>query len=296
MKLATLALVSALVAVPAIAQPIYIDIGTNFGGGANKAAGATTTGWLDELQFKYRSWSTVVDTDNNNTLNAGDVITSTGGVDGSGFNNWLGQYGSNSISSFIPQDFGGFGPSDNGFKSGWEMTFGFTNLTGTLDSFGGVNWQSGTISFYATTNIGGCVGSNSKSCLTRLFDMEVTTGGNIPSGTVLSGYMTNFNTTDSFNGVLAADVFNINAGGVAKSFKQLSDELALQNMQQAFTFRVDQNVAQLPAVTGKNGNVFTLASAFHDGSLSFAVSEPTTLAVMGLGLMGLFYRRRSQKA
>lgn len=296
MKFKALALVGALLATPAIAQPIYIDIGANYGGNANYVDGTTTTGWLEELQFNYNSWSKVQDANNNFTIDAGDIITSSGGLLGSGFNNFIAQYGNNSISSFLPQEFGAFGPSNNGYKSGWELSFGFNNLTGVIDGFGGVNWVSGTISFYATTNVGACAGANNINCFTRLFDMTVTNGGNIPSATVLNGYLSNFNTTDSINGVIAGDIFNTAFGGNNMSFRDIHDLLALDGKQQNFKFLVDQNVAALPAVTGYDAGTktFTLAKALHDGSLAFNVPEPTSIAILGLGLLGLGLSRRKQ--
>lgn len=296
MKFKALALVGALLATPVVAQPIYIDIGADYGGNANTAAGTTTTGWLDELQFNYNSWSQVFDSNNNFTIDAGDVITSSGGLLGSGFNNFIAQYGNNSISSFLPQEFGAFGPSNNGYKSGWELSFGFNNLTGVIDGFGGVNWVSGTISFYATTNVGACAGANNINCFTRLFDMNVTNGGNIPSATILNGYLSNFNTTDSINGVVAGDIFNTEFLGSNMSFRDIHDMLALDGKQQNFHFLVDQNVAALPAVTGYDAGTktFTLAKALHDGSLAFDVPEPTSIAILGLGLLGLGLSRRKQ--
>ncbi|MBU1308833.1 MAG: PEP-CTERM sorting domain-containing protein [Gammaproteobacteria bacterium] len=297
MKIKALALVASLLAAPVIAQPIYIDIGANYGGNANKAAGSTTTGLLEELQFNYNSWSTIQD-NNGDGIGVGDIITSTGGLKGSGFNNFAGLFGNNSISSFLPQQFGAFGPSNNGYKNGWELSFGFDNLVGVLDAFGGVQWQSGTISFYATTDVSQCAISNNTNCFTQLFDMEVTSGGNIPSATILSGYLTNFNEIDSINGVLAGDIFNIKPGPTGQSFLDMHKELALKGQQQAFNFKVDQNVAALPAPVSYDPvtKTYTLAPALHDGSISFSVSEPTSVAVLGLGLLGLGFSRRNKKA
>ncbi|MEE2022885.1 MULTISPECIES: PEP-CTERM sorting domain-containing protein [Alkalimonas] len=294
MKLKIALGLAALVSTSAAATPFFLDMNVDYGGNANTANGATTTGWLDELQFAYNSWSTVVDSNGNGTIDAGDVITSTGGLLGSGFN-FGSDFSNNMFTSLLPVQTGPIGPSNNNYLNSWNLAFGFNDLVGTVQGDGSVNWNSGTISMFVTTDLGGCIGSASLSCYTQVFDMNVTFGGDIGNGTIIQGYLDNFNKTDQINGVDAGSIFWTDYQGANTSFSDIYDDQFLAGMAEMFRFIVDQNTQALPNVIGYDGTTFTLAKATHSGRVSFSVPEPTSLAILGLGLLGMGFRGRMKR-
>jgi hypothetical protein len=265
------------VAGSASADQFYIDIGQDQGGNANKANGATTTGLLDQLGFVYNSTSVITDVDANNSLTIGDTILSAGGINNTGFTYPVG-LNNNLVDGFQPaQGFTGSGPSNNGFGTAWGLTFGFPDLAGTWNGTG-FDYSSGTISmYYYDTAITGLAD------LVRLFDLQVTSGGDTGTATILNGQLVNFNALSSVNGVDAADVFNFALG----SFGDLSGPPNNQTV----SFNASQDTQSTGNLAFTNGRASL--SGGHDGSLSFAqVPEPASIAILGLGLLGFAGAKR----
>ncbi|TWX65422.1 PEP-CTERM sorting domain-containing protein [Colwellia sp. C1TZA3] len=266
----------------AAADQFYIDIGSDQGGNANTANGATTTGWLDQISFLYDSTSVITDggVGGANVLSVGDTIMSAGGVSNANFVDPTG-ISSNLISGFEPAETTFGGPSNNGFGSGsqlqWGLTFGFPDLAGTWNG-SGFDYTSGTISMYYYDNTTANLAS-----FVRLFDLQVTSGGDTGNSTVLNGQLVNFNTISLVNGIDATDVFNFALG----SFGDLSGPPNNQKV----SFNASQDTQAIGNLQFANGQATLNGS--HNGSINFAqVPEPASIAILGLGLLGFAGAKR----
>jgi len=265
----------------ASADEFYIDIGSDQGGNANTANGATTTGWLEQLSFLYDSTSVITDggIGGDNVLSVGDTILSAGGVNNANFVD-PNDVSTNLFNGFEPAQTPFGGPSNNGFGSGtgneWGLTFGFPDLAGTWNG-SGFNYTSGTISMYyydnTMANLAGFI---------RLFDLQVSSGGDTGNATVLNGQLVNFNALSSVNGVDAADVFNFALG----SFGDLSGPPNNQTVR----FNASQDTQAIGNLQFANGQASLDGS--HNGSLNFSVPEPASIAILGLGLLGFAGAKR----
>ncbi|MBA6290416.1 PEP-CTERM sorting domain-containing protein [Colwellia sp. MB3u-4] len=266
------------------ADEFYIDIGTNNGGNSNTAAGDTTTGWLDQLSVRYESTSVITDggTGAANSLSAGDTILSKGGVNNDNFDGTQLQASltGNLINNFEPAQIGGNGPSNNGYLNGslvWGLTFGFDDLVGSWNGTSFV-YSGGTLSMYYFDNSMSVV-----SDLVRLFDLNVSSGGDTGIATVLNGTLGNFGALSAVNGVDAADVFNFALG----SFGDLSGPPNNRTV----SFNASQDTQPVGPLVFSGGSAET--GATHNGSVNFTqVPEPTSLAILGLGLLGFAGARR----
>ena len=283
MKKLLLASALALTTSVAVADPIYIDIGADFGGNDDFAVDTNTTGWLDQLTLIYQSNSTVIDLDDSFDLSDGDSITTNGGfIDGD-----VSTLETNIITGFNPVETLFGGPSDNGYGGDWGITFQITDLIGTIE--GGANqylsYTSGAISFFYFQ-----AGMTATTDFIELFTIDVTSSGQTASGSYVQGELGNYGTED-VNGVVAGNVFNTALGG----FKEYSESGNLPSVYAYIDYNTEDPVAELlgfnqdqHAILGINGQ--------HDGSIAFNVPEPTSLAILGLGLLGFAASSRKKSA
>ena len=268
-KLLTATLVSLAFAGTASASQFFIDVGVDYDASstAPTAAGGTTTGWKDELAVTYRSDSVVTDTTPDGILSNGDTILSAGGRVVGNLD------GANLVTALTVSETLTGGPSDNGYGDNWELAFRFTDLAGTFSSAAGnFVYQSGNIDWVLIDATNGVFNE------VALFTTSISSSTVLSGNQIFTGTVSNFG-TGSVNGVDVGDIFNV-AGG---SFGSGS----------AVSFRIDANTdtTTIPTTFASNGGTFDIG-AQHDGSVTFDVPEPASVAILGLGLLGFAASRR----
>jgi len=271
-KLLLAGLVSLAFAGTATADEIYIDNGFDYGGNnADTAAGDTTTGWKNSLKLVYESNSTVTDVDDDGLISAGDTILSQGGLNG------FALLGDNAVTALTTSEFLGSGPSDNDYGNSWALSFRFVDFVGVFDGTD-FSYTSGTIDWLLFDT------ENDFNTEVHLFTTTVTGHSYGVGNQIFTGTVGSFG-AGTVNGVDVGDIFNIAMGGGSTGFEEYADTIR---------FRIDQNTDTDTAdfSYSENDKEFTISGSLHDGSLEFSIPEPTSVAILGLGLLGFAASRR----
>ncbi|MCE9549572.1 MAG: PEP-CTERM sorting domain-containing protein [Betaproteobacteria bacterium] len=291
----------------ALADPFYINVG-----GLGPAIGDanTTTRTFDSHQVFANTTSVIYDTNNSGSLNVGDKFIDAGDAH---------------FTSGLPSgDQEGIN-LDIGSGIIAEITTQWNNLVGSISAVTPITTGSLTGGFITTTNYvaggvfnfyfdapgnanyGASVGTSDDSGFgngTHVLTLTLTSGTGSSTFNSLGQFVTgssnlfaeitfardNFFWFDNGNGI-------VDAGD--KDFHDLLGLLIPIKLNAS----VDQNTNHVVNVAGNGsagpagfGNQLQIIHSDHDGSIEYSVPEPTSIALLGLGLLGLSFSRRNKKA
>ncbi len=278
----------------ASAGQVYLDAGTNFAADTTPASKVcpTCTSLKDQLTIKYESSTDFFDSDGSLNLSTGDAIKTSGGLAIAGFD--ATGLSTNIVTSLNPGESFGGGSADNGYGTDWALSFGFTDLEGTVVGFDGslplLGYTSGTIELYLTFD-----GSNFINFMDLIVEGSQNAGPNI----TLTGVADFTNVDATFNNLFHNEEGKDCAGG-ADGFFDIWSSAACQAEDLTIDFILDQNtdpnaIVVNPAAPGDYPLIANVTTN-HDGSIAFNVPEPGTLALMGLSLVMLGGVSRKKKA
>jgi len=250
--------------------------------GASTSAGVQFP--ISEFVIAYNSQSLVTD-NGDGVLSAGDTIQSFGGFGPNGFNSFasgletqgLGGLDMNNIGSFSPNPF----PTMPGYGNDYAFTFFFNDLMGTFNGSDFV-YNSGTLQFGLVSLVPANTGLSAG--FHNLFDLNISSGGPVTAAgqvkQVFNGTVGNFANN-------AGSDFSLTNSGKTKT---LADWAALGDVRWGSNQTVTAGFAgfaSTPLDIKFDSNGQAVLAANHTGRFSMQVPEPTTIAILGLGLLGM---------
>lgn len=268
----------------------FMNVGTNYGGVTDGKVNTTSTSVKNQMTFQYVSSTIFKDQDNNLGISVGDTTTTTAGLALPGA-----LLGNNQITGFTPNQVNFPGTdSNNGYGNNWLISFGIENLKGTVSSIGTgpeITYGSGALlKMYIWDSASATNGLN-------FMNIKVTGGSSGTGGTFLDGEV-------DFTGITGnafKNLFNTaapNSCGGYTGFYDLWANCSAEPYLLKISFGGDFNTDARQLVTNPigfdtDGKLLIKADNIkHDGSATFDIPEPGTLALAGLALVGLASARR----
>jgi hypothetical protein len=281
MKKILMALPLLLATQSVLADQFHLDAGTNFDGilaPSNDKACDTCTSVKDQFNFAYQSFSTVTDLDGNG-IDAGDLVSTDGGLS-------VGSLGNNQVLGFTPNE--SFGSdTNNGYGgSNWTISFSLTGLQGTITSVVSgvpiIAYGPGILEMFITFD-----GVN----FDNFMDIAISGGGTSVGGSYLAGNADFTNVDAGYNNLFNSNSDVCGNTGLFDIWNNCSEASKAVGFSLDFNTNDQNSVLGFAGLDG-NGNELYTISADHDGSGTLVVPEPTSIAILGLGLLGLAGVRR----
>jgi len=273
----------------AFAGNFYLDPGVNYDAPVTAPAMDkvcdTCTSMKDEFLFVYDSQTTIFDFDANG-IDAGDGVSTNGGLAVSGFD--ITGLSTSAITGFTPNE--AFGAnSNNGYGgSNWQVSFSISNLLGTVTGVTGADvpllaYGSGLLELFITTD--GVTFNN-------FMDINVAGAVTDGVGTLMGGTADFTNVDAGFNDLFHSGDKTCNG---SDSFFDIWTNCG-ESMPIDFIGHFDTAV-HVADFTNNQDGTFTVETN-HDGSGTYNIPEPSTVALLGgsLLLMGAMSRRKSKKS